>query len=105
MFLAGIAQDYALACANQLTDTFNYKFEWTTKAEQTWHQTLIASINILGLTLGAVSGGKLVSYGRRNTLLMCCLVASVGVVISLVENFFFDFFSAGSFPDRSMHLS
>ena len=85
--LAAMCQNYALACANQLTDTLNYKFGWTTEQEQTWHQTLIASSNILGLTIGAVSAGNLIHYGRRNTLLLCCLIASIGVCVALIENF------------------
>ena len=89
VFCAATAQNYALACANQLTDTFNLKFGWTTESEKTWHQTLIASSNVLGLAAGAVFAGNIMKMGRRKTLLLCCLVGSVGVCVALVQNFWF----------------
>ena len=42
---------------------------------------------IFGMTIGATSAGKLIAIGRRNTLLLCCLIASIGIGITLIPNF------------------
>ena len=64
------------------------KFEWTTESEKTFHQTLIASSNVAGLAVGAVFAGVIMKVmGRRKTLLLCCLIGSVGVCVSLYQNF------------------
>ena len=43
---------------------------------------------IFGLTIGAFSAGKIIAIGRRRTLLMCCLIGSTGIGITLIENFY-----------------
>ena len=48
---------------------------------------MIGSSMILGLALGATSGGKIIGIGRRRTLFLCCAVGMIGVGITLIENF------------------
>ena len=87
MVSAATCQNYALACGNQLTQTFNLKYNWTTQAQQTYHQTLIASSNILGITFGSVSAAKIIVHGRRRALFLCMFIGTVGVCISLIQSY------------------
>ena len=48
---------------------------------------MIASSMIFGMMIGASSAGKLIGIGRRNTLLLCCLIGSTGIGITLIPNF------------------
>jgi MFS family permease len=64
----------------------NVKFGWVTKHDQSLYQTLIGSSAVLGLTLGAVSGGKIVTIGRRKSYIMACAVGLFGVVLTLFES-------------------
>ena len=49
---------------------------------------MIASSMIFGMTIGASTAGKLISIGRRSTLLVCCLLGSIGIGITLIPNFY-----------------
>ena len=88
MTFSGITQGYGMSSANQLAQTFNAKYNWDTKKEQDLHNTLIGSSTILGCTIGAAMAGKIISIGRRRTLLMCCAIGIFGTGLSLIENFY-----------------
>jgi MFS family permease len=48
------------------------------------YQSLIGASAVLGITIGAVCGGKIIAIGRRKTFLFACAVGIVGVAITLI---------------------
>ena len=42
----------------------------------------------MGLTVGALTGGKVIIIGRRKTMLLMNVVGIVGVAMTLIENLY-----------------
>ena len=78
---------FTIASANQLTTLFNVKYGWTSQSDQTLYQSLIGSSIMVGLSAGAMFGGKIIVIGRRKTQLLMNLLGMVGVGMTLIENF------------------
>ena len=57
LYLPGIQIGYAVAYQNQLTPCFEAKFQWDKGYDTSIHNSLLGSSVILGMTLGALSGG------------------------------------------------
>jgi MFS family permease len=64
----------------------NVKFGWATKDDQALYQSLIASSAVLGLTIGAIFGGKIITIGRRKSYILSCVLGIAGVLLTLVTN-------------------
>ena len=85
--MSGYTLSYGIACTNQLNNTFNAKYHWDTKSEQDVHQSLIGSAMMIGMTAGASTGGMIVKGGRRTALLIACGIGTIGVSLTMIENF------------------
>ena len=74
-----------IACTNNLASTFEEKYEQF-KERPTLYQSLLGSSGILGTTIGAISGGKILKIGRKNTFILASVLGFVGTSMSLVES-------------------
>ena len=93
--LPGILVGYALGYQNQVTKCFYAKFDWTTNHEQKFHDGFLASSVTLGMCLGAVTGGRVMKFGRRKALFLVLLLASLGVIVQC--NLYFSTLMIGRF--------
>lgn len=87
-----------------MTNTFNLKFGWDKGTDANFHEGLISGSLILGMTIGAVSGGKLMSIGRRKAQFINITIGIIGISITMIWSFptillgrFFFGFCTGSF--------
>ena len=87
MILSGASFPYGMTCVNQLSDTFNAKYQWESTFDRNFHQTLIVSSFFFGMTIGATLAGKILKIGRRRTIFLCCVIGMLGVAITLIEKF------------------
>jgi len=72
---------YSISATNSLFDTFDLKFDWQTQEEQDFYQSMIGSAGILGLMLGSLYAGKLISFGRRRAFIFAIWISLFGVII------------------------
>jgi len=63
--------------------------EWVGAAEQDLNQGILGSVLVLGMTLGAVGGGKLMSIGRRKALFICIAIGIFGNANTLIFAYYF----------------
>lgn len=61
------------------------KFEWD-KEEAKFFNTLWQTAAILGIMVGCLFGGKLITIGRRKVLLIMNAVVVVGILVTLIFN-------------------
>ena len=66
----------------------NAKFDWDTQADTHKYQGFLGASIVLGMTIGAVCGGKLMTIGRRRAILIACPIGMVGLSLTLYRNFF-----------------
>ena len=59
ILLGGIQIGFSLSSANQLATLLNLKYGWP-EDKQAFHQSLIGSSIVVGLTVGAMIGGKVI---------------------------------------------
>eukprot|EP00347_Sterkiella_histriomuscorum_P017146 403350492 len=83
--LCEILIGYVISCTNQLTITFNAKFDFVNE-NQALYQGLIGSSGIFGMTMGALIGGRLMQNGRKNLFVATSIIGIVGCIISMFEN-------------------
>ena len=85
MVFSGMAQNYIdySAAAETLYDV---QYKWDDQ-QSTINQTWIASTIILGATIGAFTGGKIMQNGRRMAHFWICGVGIAGVGITMAEDF------------------
>ncbi len=86
MVLSGINLGY-MDYSNQAAALYNAQYKWMTPHEITVNQQYIGASIILGCTIGAASGGKLMQWGRRRALFITCAVGMVGVSFTLLKDF------------------
>ena len=55
---------HVLSCTNQINTTLVAKFPDYAENE-TLYSSLVGASGVLGMTVGAISGGKIVKFGRR----------------------------------------
>ena len=60
------------------------KYGWVTDSEKSLHQSLIGSSVIVGLSVGALLGGKVIIMGRRKTMIVMNVVGIVGVAMTMI---------------------
>lgn len=80
----GFQMGHVIACTNQVTSTFEAKFEQF-RIHSTFYTTLLGSSGIFGTTLGAISGGQVIRMGRRLTFILASVIGLVGCMISMFE--------------------
>ncbi|CDW74001.1 sugar transporter family protein [Stylonychia lemnae] len=85
MDLGEILIGYIISCTNQTTTTFNVKFDFVNE-NQALYQGLIGSSGVLGMTIGAISGGKIMQGGRKWAFQFSSIIGVIGSGISLIEN-------------------
>ena len=79
---------YSTASANQVTDTLNQKYGWTTEHEKSLHQSLIGTSIVVGMAIGAFTAGKVIPYGRRLSMMLANMIGIIGVCLTLIQNFY-----------------
>jgi MFS family permease len=83
--LTGLLLGYAMAYSNQVTDLLNAKLGWFHDDDlATKKQAYIGTSVVLGMTIGAVSGGQLMKIGRRKAVLIAC---TFGIAGNIITNF------------------
>ena len=75
---------YATASSNQVTDTLNEKYGWTTEEEKALHQSFIGTSVVVGMATGAFTGGKIIPYGRRLAMIIANSVGILGVSLTMI---------------------
>ena len=40
------------------------------------------------MAIGALAGGKMIPYGRRLAMILMAIVGSIGVILTLIQNFY-----------------
>ena len=82
----GILAGYSMTYQNQLEHCFNLKFGWDTKELANFYQAWIGASLVLGMSLGALSGGLFMKIGRRNTMFIATVIGISGIVITSFLN-------------------
>ena len=85
--IQGILTGYSCSYSNQVQYIFDTKFGYKTIEDKNYASALIGGSVTLGLTFGAAYGGKAISLGRRNALLLSNVVGIIGLCISIFEIF------------------
>lgn len=88
MSLGAMGNGYATPSANSVSDMLDQKYGWTTDSEQSLHQSFIGTSIVVGLAIGAFTGGKIIPYGRRRAMILTSFVGIVGVGLTMIENFY-----------------
>ena len=86
MLLSGCAQNY-IDYSNAAEALYDVQYHWD-KDTAPVHQTWIASSIILGATVGAGVGGKIMQFGRRRAHFILCFSGMIGVGLTMVEDFY-----------------
>ena len=86
MLLSGISLGY-IDYSNQASALYIVHYGWTDPDKITQCEQLVGASIILGCTIGAASGGKIMQYGRRYGLLVACTAGSFGVALTLIKDF------------------
>lgn len=85
--IPGFSLGYATCYSDQVEYIFDAKFGNDNTEKKNHASSLIGGSNTLGMTLGAVSGGLIMKIGRRNTLILSCILGIIGCGVTYVENF------------------
>jgi len=64
------------------------KFGWTSDYDKSFHNALLGSVLILGMTFGSFGGGIIMNYGRRRTIILSLYIGLFGNIITYNLNFF-----------------
>ena len=86
--LTGMLVGYAMGYFNQATDLINYKLGYNTKDKADVMDAYIGSSLMLGMTIGAVSGGIFMRIGRRKALIVACILGVGGYTATLWLNIY-----------------
>jgi hypothetical protein len=86
MVLSGMIVGY-IDYSNQAASLYIVHYGWTSAPLISQRQQMIGASIILGCTIGAASGGKIMQHGRRYAHLIACLIGSFGVCLTLLKDF------------------
>ena len=86
--LTGMLVGYAMGYFNQTSDLINYKLEYDTKDKADVMDAYIGSSLMLGMTIGAVSGGIFMKIGRRKAMMIACFLGVCGYTATLWLNIY-----------------
>lgn len=81
--IPGFLIDYAQSYQNQLNPCFEVKYDWADGNDTDVHIAILGSSCILGMMLGAITGGVLMSIGRRRSMFICLTIGLVGNLLSI----------------------
>ena len=76
--IPGLLVGYALGYQNQLTPCFEAKFGWADGFDKAIHNSFLGGSIMLGMTLGAVTGGIMMKIGRRRSMFICLAIGLTG---------------------------
>lgn len=76
--IPGLLVGYALGYQNQLTPCFEAKFGWADGFDKAIHNAFLGGSIMLGMTLGAVTGGVMMKIGRRKSMFICLTIGLIG---------------------------
>lgn len=85
--IPGVLVGYCTSYSNQVEFVLDEKFGFDTDDKQLQAASWIGASITLGMTLGAVSGGRIIKIGRRKTLFLSICLGILGLSITMVENF------------------
>ena len=85
--IPGILVGYCTSYSNQVEFVLDEKFNFDTDDKQLQAASWIGASITLGMTLGAVSGGRIIKIGRRRTLFLTICLGIIGLSITLIEDF------------------
>jgi MFS family permease len=77
----------ALSATASTLSSLEKQLKWTKDNVDT-NKTLISTASVLGISIGAIVGGKIIAYGRRKSVLIFDLLGIIGSVLSIIENFY-----------------
>ena len=77
----------ALSATSSTLSSLEVQLEWT-DANKTDNKTLVSTASVLGVSIGAIVGGKIIAYGRRRSVLIFDLLGILGSVLSIISNFY-----------------
>lgn len=61
-------------------------FNWVDDDENDLYKSLIGSSAVLGLAFGSISGGKIISYGRKKAVIISSIIGIIGVGCTMITN-------------------
>jgi len=71
-----------------LVNSFDLKFGWEIDSKKAnFNQGIISATLILGMTVGALSGGMLMNIGRRRAQFVNITIGIVGISITMIFNY------------------
>ena len=76
---------WAISANNQLANVMATKFEWTTE-ETKLYNMLINFSTILGMAIGMMSGGLIIPWGRRKTIILFNIFGLMSLALMQILN-------------------
>ena len=76
---------FALAGTNNTTAIFQAKFGWN-KDEVIFYNTIISSAGLVGIMIGSVLAGRILSIGRLRSVIISQLMAIIASGVSMVTH-------------------
>ena len=86
--MTGLLLGYAMAYSNQVTALLNAKLGYDADTAA-YMQAYIGSSVVLGMTIGAVSGGVIMKIGRRKALILASAYGIAGNLLTYHLNIYF----------------
>ena len=77
----------ALSSTASTLSSIEAQLKWT-DADKDTNKTLVSTASVLGISIGAIAGGKIIAYGRRRAVLVFDLLGILGCGLSVVNNFY-----------------
>lgn len=79
---------YVLTANNQVSPILDVWFDLESNEDKKFYHTMIGSSAVLGATIGSFSAGKIISIGRRKSIIIFNFIAILAVVSTLFVNFY-----------------
>lgn len=77
----------ALSATPSTISSIEAQLNWAAEDVDT-NKTLLSTASVLGVSIGAIIGGKIITYGRRRAVLIFDLLGIVGSCLSIISNFY-----------------
>ena len=77
----------ALSASSSTLSSLIKQLGWTKDNTDT-NKTLLTTSSVLGVSIGAIVGGKIIAYGRRRSVLIFDVLGLLGSALSLIPNFY-----------------
>ena len=86
MMLPGLLIGYGLGYTNQCTEMLSIKLHWP-HDQYSLYESMVGSSLVLGMSIGAVCGGKLMKIGRRRAQFVNIAIGAFGTGLTMFMNF------------------